>query len=56
MFEIFSPLAFQHFFENEERKVIPRPHGNSKKGKVFPRTKPKQIVHASVQGKIGERK
>lgn len=38
MFEIISPLEFQYFFENEEHKVIPRPHGNSKKEKVFHRT------------------
>lgn len=38
MFEIISPLALQYYFENEEHKVIPRPHGNHKKGKVFQRT------------------
>lgn len=69
LFEIISPLALQYYFENEEHKVIPRPHGNSKRGKVFHRTfesvknkirneldkkcKPKEIVHTILSQQGG---
>lgn len=33
-----ATLAVQYNFENEKHKVIPRPHGNHKEGKVFQRT------------------
>lgn len=32
--EIVSPAALQYYFENEEHKVIPKPHGNAKSGKI----------------------
>lgn len=33
-----ATLALQYNFEYDEHKVIPRPHGNHKKGKVFHKT------------------
>ena len=65
--EIVSPAALQYYFENEEHKVIPKPHGNAKSGKTYHRTfesvkntikeeiktnsKPKDIVHKILSQK-----
>ncbi|XP_062611131.1 uncharacterized protein LOC134272979 isoform X2 [Saccostrea cucullata] len=67
--EIVSPLALQYYFENEEHKVIPQPHGNAKNGKTYHRTfqsvknkikeeinansKPKEVVHKIILEKGG---
>lgn len=68
-YEVISPTALQYYFEHEEHKVIPRPHGNAKSGKTYHRTfesvkgkikeevsknsKPKEVVHKILSQKGG---